>query len=150
MTKTYNDFLALKRMTDKSQFLEVGQVASALYDNSGIKSRTAKSLGVSTPTLDKFMSAHPELEEVRRNAKERVSDIAEQSLVECVKQGKPWAVRWWLKTQATDRGYAERREITGKDGKDLFEPTKEDAEDIMNKFLSASASSKKEDDKTIN
>jgi hypothetical protein len=45
-----------------------------------------------------------------------MKDNAESALYSAVLGGEAWAVCFYLKTQAKDRGYVERQEMTGKDG----------------------------------
>ena len=51
--------------------------------------------------------------------KERTKDFVENEFFKQVKSGNITAIIFYLKTQCKDRGYSERREITGADGTSL-------------------------------
>ena len=42
--------------------------------------------------------------------------MAENSLFEAIRRGEAWAVCFYLKCMAKDRGYVERAELTGANG----------------------------------
>jgi len=72
--------------------------------------------GVSRQAVSQFVAADPELAELVAAERERVKDLVERSLHKAAIDGKPWAVCFFLKTQAKDRGYVERTELTGRGG----------------------------------
>lgn len=51
--------------------------------------------------------------------KERTKDFVENEFFKQVKDGNMTAIIFFLKTQCKDRGYSERKEITGADGSSL-------------------------------
>lgn len=68
----------------------------------------AKALGVSRQAVHKFVTTTPSLAAAVDAERERVKDLIEQSLVKKAILGESWAVCFFLKTQARDRGYTER------------------------------------------
>jgi hypothetical protein len=50
---------------------------------------------------------------------ESLIDFAETALLNSIRKGSDTATIFFLKTKGKDRGYIERQEHTGKDGKDL-------------------------------
>lgn len=54
-----------------------------------------------------------------KEEKESTKDIVEDAFFEQVKNGNLTAIIFFLKTQCKDRGYSERRELTGQDGTPL-------------------------------
>lgn len=74
----------------------------------------AEQLGITVKTLRKkyrkqLAVAQPEL-----------FNLAIGGLRHGLLEKKPWAICFFLKTKGKDRGWLERAEVTGKDGKDLF------------------------------
>lgn len=62
----------------------------------------------------------PELREFAQGFKEIITDQVEQVLIKkAIEAQEPWAVTFWLKTQAKHRGYTERQEFSGVDGKPI-------------------------------
>lgn len=98
--------------------LKANSVAAALAQYQGNMAAAARALGVSRAAVWKFVQAHPKLKEVVIDLREGMKDNAESSLYKAVLDGESWAVCFYLKTQAKDRGYVEKseHEHTGKDG----------------------------------
>lgn len=91
-------------------------VRDALSAARGNLSRAAESLGCSRQAIYDFIRNHPELEQVRIEARQGALDRVEDRLWDAAEAGEPWAVTFALKTQAKDRGYSERHEVTGAEG----------------------------------
>jgi hypothetical protein len=68
------------------------------------------------------------LEEAVIEGRNRRLDFAESMLDKGMKDGNMTAIIFYLKTQGKSRGYVERQEVTGADGKKLFEVTIIDAD----------------------
>ena len=60
-----------------------------------------------------------EIAEALKLERERTKDFVENKFFEQVKNGNMTAIIFFLKTQCKDRGYSERKEITGADGSSL-------------------------------
>ena len=70
-------------------------------------------------TVQKYAAKYPALREyVEQRRGERV-DMIEGVLYQKAAAGEIAAVIFFLKTQGKDRGYTERQEVTGEDGKPL-------------------------------
>lgn len=91
-------------------------VREALMGARGNLSKAAERLGCTRQTIYNCIKAHPELEEVRVEARQCALDRVEDKAWDAAEEGEPWAVTFILKTQAKDRGYTERQEVSGKDG----------------------------------
>jgi hypothetical protein len=50
---------------------------------------------------------------VATDERESMKDDAESALYKAVLEGEPWAVKFFLSTQAKDRGYSLRTELAG-------------------------------------
>ena len=91
-------------------------VEKALLDHAGIMLKAAEALGVARQTLYTFIENNPELEDVRREATERLIDVAEGHLKSAIDGGDMKSIRWYLERQGKNRGYTTRTETTGADG----------------------------------
>ena len=86
-------------------------VAAALAELQGNVVAVAKRFGVHRSSVSELIAKRPALQRVVRDAREGMKDNAESSLYRAVLAGEAWAVCFFLKTQAKDRGYIERQEI---------------------------------------
>ena len=115
-----------KQHTKKEAFLK------ALEKSLGIMSQAAKKVGIDRTTPYRWMKEDDQFEEEVNEIQNVVGDFAETKLYELVNDGVPSAVIFLCKTKFKSRGYIERQEITGLDGKNLdinievIYPTKND------------------------
>lgn len=89
----------------------VEQVVAALRKSKGMKGPAAEALGCSYNTVTNYQKRHPTVAEAIREERQKLTDIAELSLVRAIQKGEGWAVVFYLRTQAGDRGYVERHQI---------------------------------------
>lgn len=87
------------------------EVAKALLAAHGFLSDAARALGCHRDTIAAYVERHPQVAAARRTARESFKDLAEGQLVKAIRKSRPWAICFFLKTQAKDRGYTERTEI---------------------------------------
>ncbi|MCH9740542.1 MAG: hypothetical protein K0U38_06850 [Epsilonproteobacteria bacterium] len=115
-----------KQHIKKEAFLE------ALEKSMGIVSQATKKVGIDRTTPYRWMKEDSEFEDKVMEIQNVVGDFAETKLYELVNDGVPSAVIFLCKTKFKNRGYVERQEITGMDGKNLdinievIYPTKND------------------------
>ena len=84
------------------------QVLEAIQVTAGIVGSTAKRLNISRETMRQYMAKDFEIAAAVEEARNRISDIAENRLVDDIANGKDWRVRWrWLSVFAKDRGFTE-------------------------------------------
>lgn len=146
-SESYKKFQSMKNKYATSEYLHYGQVALALSESSGIKKDAAKLLGITYGSLKKFIDENPALEQVIMIAKDEVSDMAERLVKTKIQEGDLAAGKFWLQNQAKDRGWSTRTELTGKDGKDLYDgATEDDKQAIIAQFMAASKKSKENTD----
>jgi hypothetical protein len=93
--------------------LTVSKVEAALRANAGVILYTAVALSVTRKSLYEFMRKHPELEQVRDEARETMLDTAEHHVVNAVNSGDMRTVRWVLDRLGRHRGYSTRQEVAG-------------------------------------
>jgi fructose-specific phosphotransferase system component IIB len=91
-------------------------VAQKIRDARGNISAAAISLRVSRQALYRYIEKHASLRAVLSESRETMKDMVESVLYSKALEGESWAVCFFLKTQAKDRGYVERVEQTGADG----------------------------------
>jgi hypothetical protein len=94
-------------------------VIEALRKSHGLKAVAARALGCHRNTVDEYCRRYQSVADVIREERESMTDIAESALFRKINVGEAWAVCFYLKTQAKDRGYVERTEHTGMDGERL-------------------------------
>jgi hypothetical protein len=92
------------------------QVIAALEAADGYVSKTASLLGCSPQTVYNYRNRFPTVAEAWAGIRERRHDFVENKLHMLIKDGNVAATIFYLKTQAKDRGYVERQELTGADG----------------------------------
>jgi len=86
------------------------KVMKSLKATHGIKKYMCEVLGVNRQTLYRYLKSNPELESEMQEHLEYITDIAEFNLIENIKKGNPWAVRYWLSTRGKHRGYSTKQE----------------------------------------
>lgn len=91
--------------------LKADAVSAALEQTSGNTAAAARLLGVSRGAVWKFIQSRPKLQEAVHDLRESMKDNAESGLHRAVLAGEAWAICFYLKTQAKDRGYVERSEV---------------------------------------
>lgn len=91
--------------------LDQTQVAAALAELQGNVAAVAKRFNVDRSSVRDFISRTPALQKVCLDAREGMKDHAESALLRAILGGEAWAVCFYLKTQAKDRGYIERQEV---------------------------------------
>lgn len=91
------------------------EVAAALLDARGLCTVAAKRLGCDQRTISNYVRRYASVREARDDAREARKDFAENQLDKLMKDENVAAIIFFLKTQAKDRGYVERNEVTGAD-----------------------------------
>jgi AcrR family transcriptional regulator len=94
------------------------QIQKALTDARGMVTVAARKLGVSRRTIYNRLEKSEELREALEEARDFTSDVAELKLFQAIEKGEAWAVCFYLKCQAKDRGYVEKQQVehSGADG----------------------------------
>ena len=99
---------------------EKEDLIKALSQTSGIISAACKAANVSRMTYYRYYDEDPDFKEKADDVKEMQKDFAESLILKKMKEGDTTMIIFYAKTQMKDRGYTERKEITGKDGEDLI------------------------------
>ena len=97
-------------------------IEKAIIKSFGNLSTAARSLQVDRVTLYKWIEQEFWEQAVIEGRNTRL-DFVESKLDQKIDSGDTTAIIFFLKTQGKSRGYVERQEITGADGKKVFEVT---------------------------
>lgn len=95
------------------------QIIKALQDANGLQASAAVKLKTSRTTIANYIKDNKDVKAAYDDVNETTIDKVESKLLEQVNGGNITAIIFYLKTKAKHRGYVERQEVTGKDGKDL-------------------------------
>lgn len=98
-------------------------VINAIQGSGGIISTIAKRLDVSWYTAKRYIDKWEECQRAYEDEQETILDMAEGTLLSSIKAGDVQSSKWLLSTKGKRRGFTERVETTGADGKPLY-PTK--------------------------
>ena len=91
--------------------LTVEKVTEQLRAQRGNQAAVARHFGVTRSAVCHFIKAHDSLEAITVECRESMKDVAENALYKAVEAGEAWAVCFYLKCQAKDRGYFEKSEV---------------------------------------
>jgi predicted transcriptional regulator len=92
------------------------RVAEKLRELHGNLAAVGRCFGVTRSAVYNYIRRRPSLQAICEEARETLKDNAESVLYRSVLAGESWAVCFFLRTQARDRGYVERQEMTGEAG----------------------------------
>jgi hypothetical protein len=89
------------------------QVVYAIQETRGLVTMAARHLGCTPDTVHNYAKRYPKVADALKAARYAMADVAELALYNAIIDQQAWAVCFYLKTQAKDRGYIERQEISG-------------------------------------
>ncbi len=95
----------------------IEDVAQAIEAKNGFLSLVAESLGVSYQAVWERIQKSTYLQEKIKTINERQLDFSESQLMKKIKDCDLGAICFHLKCKGKHRGYVERQEVTGADGK---------------------------------
>lgn len=85
--------------------LSVENVQMALEQAGGLRTATAKLLGVGRTTLYNFLNKHPELWDTVQDQEEALLDLAEGQVRKWIREGDKKTVMWYLDRKGKPRGF---------------------------------------------
>jgi hypothetical protein len=103
---------------DKPCKYTIGEMIEALDSNGGLVTYAAKKLGCHYTTVLNYIEKYPEVAEAKQQIDENIIDLAEDTLVTNIKEGNIDSTKYFLR-KGRQRGYADRQEISGPDGKPM-------------------------------
>lgn len=86
------------------------EVVDALVQANGFVSRAAKILVCDQRTVRNYIKKHVECQRAISDAREAMKDFTENALYKKIEAGDTTGIIFYLKTQARDRGYVEKRD----------------------------------------
>jgi transposase-like protein len=92
------------------------QMIEALEQSKGLIAPAARALGCSRDTIRSYIDEYSAVAQAKLDQEEAVKDMAENALYAAILRGEAWAICFYLKCRAKDRGYVERAELTGTNG----------------------------------
>lgn len=95
------------------------QVADALTAAKGFVSVAAKNLQCSDETVRNYIKRYSACKQAVTDAREAMIDYAEGKLYQNIQNNDTVSILFFLKTQAKQRGYVERTEVTGANGNSI-------------------------------
>lgn len=91
----------------------------ALEKSLGIVTAACKTVRIDRTTFYRYVNEDSKFAQSVKDIENLCFDYVETQLYALIKDGNPAAIIFYAKTKMKNRGYVERQEITGKDGKDL-------------------------------
>jgi hypothetical protein len=98
------------RMTGKNG-ITAQEAIQAAKDSQGFVTTIAAKLGCTRDYVYKLQKKYPTFAQAILEEREGLKDFAEGKLLEQIKAGNMTGIIFYLKTQASDRGYIERHRI---------------------------------------
>ena len=99
----------------KAEFISAFQKSLALVVS------TCRKVGITPPTFYNWYNEDPEFAEKVDEIRELAKDSVEAKIYQKINEGDTTMLIFFAKTKMKDRGYVERQELTGRDGRDLLE-----------------------------
>jgi hypothetical protein len=91
-------------------------IINACPGTGGIKALIAKKLGCDRITVARYAKRYPTVQYALEQADEEITDLAESKAVVLINAEYWPAIKHRLDTKGKERGFTERRELTGRDG----------------------------------
>ncbi|OGW36957.1 MAG: hypothetical protein A2Y97_10150 [Nitrospirae bacterium RBG_13_39_12] len=95
------------------------QIIQALEAKAGFISEAAKALNVTYEAIRKRVAKNKRLQQAFDQIKERKLDFAESKLMKQIEEGNLGAICFFLKCQGKRRGWVERQEMSGPEGRPI-------------------------------
>jgi hypothetical protein len=95
----------------RRQLFSAAEVAQVAMDSHGLCTLMARKLGVSPRTIFVYARRYETVRVAIKEAREATADAVESQLIAAAMRGEPWAVTYYVKTQARDRGYGDTARV---------------------------------------
>ena len=104
---------------ERHNYHTTDELISVIKKSNGFLTVAARSLGITYQAIWNRQKRDKRLRRAIKAMREKHLDLTEKKLLENIKKGKEHSIFFHLRCLGKDRGYVERREITGADGKAL-------------------------------
>lgn len=101
----------------KAEFIEAYAKSLALVAS------TCRKVGITPPTFYNWYKDDPAFAAKIDEINELAKDSVEAKIYKKIDEGDTTMIIFYAKTKMKDRGYVERQEVTGRDGRTLLEPS---------------------------
>lgn len=88
-------------------------ILKAIPTSGGIVKSIAEQVGMGRSALHRRILLSKTLKDAIQEERESTLDIAEHWLVQMIKEGEPWAIKYYLSTIGKSRGFTTRTEVEG-------------------------------------
>ena len=95
------------------------RIIEAIKASNGLLTLAAKKAQLNYSTVWRYSQLFPSVQQAIYEAKESVLDFAEGKLYENIKNNDNASIIFYLKTQGKSRGFIERQELTGAEGRPI-------------------------------
>ena len=99
------------RRTGKFKIKNIDKVCEVIIQEYGLKTRVARRLGISMPTIYAMIARNKKVKDTFQLATDKILDIAESSLINKVLDKDVQATLFLLRTVGAKRGYTEKVDI---------------------------------------
>ena len=106
-------------MSTKPNQYTAKQFIEAIPGTGGIIGTIAQRVGCKWHTAKKYIDEMPTVRAVYDDECEIMLDVAESAVVMSVKGGDTRDAKWYLQMKGKQRGYVDRQEVTGAEGKPI-------------------------------
>ncbi len=120
---SYYIFYMAKKATAKTKQKVEDKKAlflKAFAQSRGIIAPACRAIAMTRQSYYNWMENDPAFAEEVEAIRQEQIDTVESALLNKIEDGDTTAVIFYLKTKGKERGYSERTELTGRDGKDLI------------------------------
>jgi len=97
-----------------------GEVIEAIKGTSGIKRVIAERLHVHRGTFDNYLARWPTVLAAYNEEVENIGDLVESVIIADIASRNVETAKWYARMKLKNRGYVERQEVTGAEGKEIL------------------------------
>ena len=95
------------------------EVIAAIHGSGGIKATIGRRLTVDRHRVDHYLAIYPSVAQAYKNEVDTIGDVVETVILEAIQAKDVETAKWYAKNKLRNRGYSERVEHTGEDGKPI-------------------------------